>query len=175
MCDFLMSGRVLTSDLSGGFGMKSKEGAITMVESIIVGKDGDLQVLKDKVSLAPKVVPIKFATRDHAEAFVRQHAGKKDFPHRFDGFWCNINQSAEERANFKRNFQPLYIVKRAICEIGNFDGTHVVVSKTDKKVFFVEGKELRLVCSILPSGVVQWESYVDKIVTDRYNQIKSNR
>ena len=69
----------------GGFGMKSKEGAINMVESIIVGKDGDPQVLKDKVSLAPKVVPIKFATRDHAEAFVRQYVGKKDFPHRFDG------------------------------------------------------------------------------------------
>ena len=127
------------------------------------------------MSLAPKVVPIKFATRDHAEAFVRQHVGKKDFFHRFDGFWCNVNQVVEERANFKRNFQPFYKVKRAICEIGNFDGTQVVVSKTDKKVFFVEGKELRLVCSILPSGVVQWESYVDKTVTDRYNQIMSNR
>ena len=85
----------------GGFGTKSKEGAINMVESIIGGKDGDPQVLKDKVSLIPKVVPIKFATRDHAEAFVRQHAGKNDFLHRFDGFWCNINQSAEEGANFK--------------------------------------------------------------------------
>ena len=146
-----------------------------MVESIIVGKDGEPQVLKDNVIFVPKVVPIKFVTRDHAEAFDRQHAGKKNFSHRFDGFWCNINQSAEDRANFKRNFQPLYTVKRTICEIGNFDGTQVVVSKTDKKVFFVEGKELHLVCSILLSGVVQWESYVDKIVTDRYNQIMSNR
>ena len=70
----------------GGFGMKSKEETITMVESIIIGKDGDPQVLKDKVSLAPKVVSIKFVTRDHAEAFDRQYTGKKDFPHRFDGF-----------------------------------------------------------------------------------------
>ena len=86
-----------------------------------------------------------------------------------------MNQSAEKLINFKRNFEPLYEVKRIICEISNFDGTQIVVSKPDKKVFFVECTELRLVCSILSSGVVQWVSYVDKHVVDRYNEIMSNR
>ena len=55
-----------------GFGMKSKEGAISMVENIIMGKDGDPQVVRDEVSLAPKVVTIKILIKNHAEAFIRQ-------------------------------------------------------------------------------------------------------
>ena len=42
-----------------------------------------------------------------------------------------MNQSAEKLINFKRNFEPLYEVKRIICEISNFDGTQIVVSKMD--------------------------------------------
>ena len=72
-----------------------------------------------------------------------------------------MNQSGEERVHLKRNFGQLYKVKRVIYEIDNFGSTNVVVSKMDKKVFFVEGIELCLVCSILPSGVVQWEAYID--------------
>ena len=64
----------------GRLGMKSKEGVISEVENIIAGEDGDPQVLKDKVSLSPKVVPIKFVTRDHAEALVRQYVGTKQIP-----------------------------------------------------------------------------------------------
>ena len=51
-----------------------------------MGKDSDFQVLKDKVSLIAKVVPIHFVTRDHTEAFVRQDAGKKRVLHRFEDF-----------------------------------------------------------------------------------------
>ena len=57
----------------GGFGLKSKEGAIEMIEKIIMDKDGDPQILKDKVSYAPKVVPVKFQSNEYAEAFVCQH------------------------------------------------------------------------------------------------------
>ena len=134
--------------------MKSKEGAIEMIEKIIMDKDGDPQILKDKVSYAPKVVPVKFQSNEYAEAFVRQYGGKKDFPYRFQNFWCNISQSPEERANFLCNLAPLFKVKRAICELKNIDGSKVVISKTDKKVFFVEGTELRLVCGLLPSGTM---------------------
>ena len=70
-----------------------------------------------------------------------------------------MNQSAEERLNLKRNFDQLHKVKTTMYEIDNFDGTQVVISKTDKKIVFVERLELR------------WESCVDKQVMDRYNEI----
>ena len=50
----------------GGFGQKSKDGAISLVKLIIEGKPGESWVMRDKVGQVPKVVPIKFASRDHA-------------------------------------------------------------------------------------------------------------
>ena len=100
---------------------------------------------------------------------------KKTFPHRFQNFWCNISQSPEERANFLRNLAPLFEVKRVIYELKNIDGSKILISKTDKKVFFVEGTELRLVSGLLPSGTMQWESFVDNDVQERYNQLMANR
>ena len=57
--------------------MKSKDGAIQMIEKVIEGKEGNPQIMVDRVSLAPQVVPVKFTSKDYAEAFVRQHAGRK--------------------------------------------------------------------------------------------------
>ena len=80
-----------------------------------------------------------------------------------------MNQSIEERANFKLKFNFLYKIKRTICEICNFDDIQVAVNKTDKKIFFVERTECRLACTILSSGVIQCESCVDKQIVDRFN------
>ena len=57
-----------------------------MVQKIIDGKAGDPHVIKEKTSQASQVVPIKFSSRDHAEVFIRDHAGKKEFPNRFECF-----------------------------------------------------------------------------------------
>ena len=70
----------------GGFGLKSKEGAIEMIEKIIMDKDGDPQIFKDKVSYVSKVVPIKFQSNEYAEVFVRQHGRKTNFSYRFQNF-----------------------------------------------------------------------------------------
>ena len=57
--------------------MKSKDGAIQMVEKVIEGKEGNPQIMVDRVNLASQVVPVKFTSKDYAEAFVRQHVGRK--------------------------------------------------------------------------------------------------
>ena len=39
----------------GGFGLKSKDGAIVMVEKVITGADGNPQIFYDRISMVPKV------------------------------------------------------------------------------------------------------------------------
>ena len=50
----------------------------------------------------------------------------------------------------------------------NLDGTQVVVNKITKKLYYVEGSELRLICELLPSGVMQWTPDVIQSVQDAY-------
>ena len=138
----------------GGFGQKSKEGAISLVEKIIHGKAGDPYVVKEKTSQVPQVVPVKFASRDYAEQFVREHADNKAFSHRFDGFWCNISQTPEDREKFRRELGPLFKAKRAISETMAIEGNRVVINKIQKKIFFVDGSELRPVCQLSRDGTM---------------------
>ena len=48
----------------------------------------------------------------------------------------------------------------------NLDGTQDAVNKITKKLYYVEGSELRLVCELLPSGVMQWTSDVIQSIQD---------
>ena len=57
----------------------------------------------------------------------------------------------------------------------NLDGTQVVVNKITKKLYYVEGSELRLVCELLPSGVMQWTPDVIQSVQDAYATIMVGR
>ena len=50
----------------------------------------------------------------------------------------------------------------------NLDGTQVVVNKITKKLYYVQGSELRLVCELLPSGVMQWTPDDIQSVQDAY-------
>ena len=71
----------------GGFGFKSKEVAIMMIEKVIDGTGGNPIILKEKVSLAPKVVHIKFDSTGDAQDFVCRHFRKEvTFPCKFDCF-----------------------------------------------------------------------------------------
>ena len=141
----------------------------------IDGKAGDPYVIKERTSQAPQVVPIKFSSRDHAEEFIRDHAGKKEFPNRFEGFWCSMNRTPEEREYYRKNLAPLFKAKRAICEINDVDGARIVLHKNDKKVFYVEGSELRLVCKLLPNGSMQWDNDIEQSVRDKYLVLMAGR
>ena len=102
----------------GGFGLKSKDGAIRIVAKAIVGNDCNPTIMRDRVNMMPKVIPVKFDSRIHAEAFVRRHDGKHFmFPHKYNGFWCNMIQSPKKRKDFWRDVSPLFKVKRAIYEV----------------------------------------------------------
>ena len=73
-----------------------------------------------------------------SKEYVPIDEGKTDIPHRFEDFWCNINESLEERANFHLNPRPLFKFKRVIWEVQNIDGSKMVISKSDKQVLLVE-------------------------------------
>ena len=68
-----------------------------MVEKIIEGQDGGPMVLKEKVSMTTTVVPVKFISNDHAEAFVRRHGDNQHVFYKYEDVWCSGNQIPEER------------------------------------------------------------------------------
>ena len=57
----------------------------------------------------------------------------------------------------------------------NLDGTQVVKNKITKKLYYAEGSELRLVCELLPSGVMQWTPDVIQSVQDAYATLMIGR
>ena len=77
---------------------------------------------------------VKFISRNYAEAFIRQHAGKKEFPYRYDGFWCGMSQTPEERIKFKKEFMALFKGKKAFCEITQHDASQIVDNKIDQNI-----------------------------------------
>ena len=107
--------------------------------------------------------------------FIRKHSGQKTFPHKYEGFWCNIRQTPEEQQKFKRYVAPLFKAKRAICECLTVDGARVVINKNDRKVFYVEGMELKQICEMTSNGMMQWSPEVVKEVRDRYTELTASR
>ena len=77
----------------GGFGKKTKLGAMKMIEQIIEGVAGNPQIVSDRVGNAPTIVPVQFASTTAANDFLDKFRNKKDFPGYFDGFWTNLSQS----------------------------------------------------------------------------------
>ena len=146
-----------------------------MVQKIIDDKAGDPHVIKERTSQAPQGVPIELPSRAHTEVFIRDHAGKKEFPNRFEGFWCSMSRTLEEREYYRKNLAPLFKAKRAICEINDVDGTRIVEYKNNKKVFYVEGSELRLVCKLFPNGSMQWNNDIEQSVRDKYLTLMAGR
>ena len=140
-----------------------------MVSKIIDGKDGNPKIIMDKVSFAPKVVPIKFDSTEFAQHFVRHHGAKNaQFPHRYDGFWCNISQSLEERQILNRNIRALYKKNRSICEVIHIHDNQILLSKVNKHILFAEGIELRFIWSLMSSGSMTWDRTIMSGVKDRY-------
>ena len=55
------------------------------------------------------------------------------------------------------------------------DGSQIVVSKIDKKLFYVKGSELLLIAEFLPSGIMKWQPTVQKEVQDAYNLMMTSK
>ena len=97
----------------GGFRGKSKAGAILICQKIIAHVAGNPKILVDRVGNAPDVIVIQFSSMGATRQFVTDQKNAKHF----DGFWCNISQTPEERDHFKKSVQPLFKIKRAILEV----------------------------------------------------------
>ena len=64
-----------------------KDGAVKIIEKVIDGTTGHPTWLLEKVAMVRNVIPVKFDTKESAEQFVREQAGRnKNLPHRFDFF-----------------------------------------------------------------------------------------
>ena len=48
-------------------------------------------------------------------------------------------------------------------------------NKITKKVYYVEGFELRLICELLPNGTMQWTPDVVQTVQDTYAVLMTGR
>ena len=55
------------------------------------------------------------------------------------------------------------------------DGFQIVVSKVDKKVFYVKGIELLLIAEFLSSGVMKWQPIVQKQIQDTYDLMMTSK
>ena len=148
----------------GGFRGKSKIGAITVCKRLLAGIEGSPKILEDHIGNAPDVVPIKFDTVESARKYIENNKNAKHF----EGFWCNMSQTPEEREHFKKNVQPLFKIKRAILEVTNIDAAKVVVSKAAKKVFVTEGENLKLIAEMKTKNNINWDEEVSDAVKTRY-------
>ena len=78
----------------GNFEVKYNHEAILFVKNMIEGKSGDSQIIMDRMSFTATVIITKlFSSFNYAEKNVREHTDNQNFPHRYDRFWCNINNT----------------------------------------------------------------------------------
>ena len=148
----------------GGFQGKSKAGVIIMCKKLLSSIPGGPTILEDRIGNAPDVVPVKFDTIEAARNFVESQKGVKHF----EGLWCNMSQTPEERDNFKKNVQPLFKIKRAILEMTNIEAAKVVVQKSQKKVYVTNGENLQIIAEMVSKHEIIWNSQVSEQVKTRY-------
>ena len=51
------------------------------------------------------------------------------------------------------------------------DPKRLVIDKINKKVFNVDGSELQLICTMMASGIVEWEENVDMRYKNRFKEL----
>ena len=62
-----------------------------------------------------------------------------------------------------------------MCEVMQIDGSQVVVSEVDKKVFYINGIVLFLITEFLPSEIMKWQSTVQKESQDSYDLMMTRK
>ena len=63
---------------------------------------------------------------------------------------------------------PLFKLKNAIFEVTHHDASQIVLNKIEKKIYFANGSELRLVCKLIPSGDMECEEEIDETIRAKY-------
>ena len=71
-----------------------------MIEKVIDDKEDNPRILKEEVSLTPKVDPVKFDSRGHTEDFVRRHHGKESLCIRICKFLMQYESNARRTYSF---------------------------------------------------------------------------
>ena len=150
------------------FEHKSKAGAIVMVQKILEGIDGNPQIVSDRTSNVPKVVPVTFVDHGSAKRFLDAH-GKScgDFHGQFKSFWCNWSQTEDERREYGEKYRHLFKIKRAIIEITVVEADNIVVNKNESKVYVISGHDLHLVATATYKASITWESSVEEKIKIR--------
>ena len=120
--------------------------------------------MEDHIGKAPDIVTIKFDIVESARKYIEDNKNAKHF----EGLWCNMSQSPEEREHFEKNVQPLFKIKRAILEVTSIDAAKVVVSKAATKVFVTEGENLKLIAEMKTKNNIVWDEQVSDEIKTRY-------
>ena len=79
-----------------------------------------------------------------------------------------MNQTPEERENFKKNVQPLFKIKRAILESTNIEASNVVVQKSQKKVYVTHGDNLQIVAEMVSKNNIIWDLQISEKIKTKY-------
>ena len=82
-----------------------------------------------------------------------------------------MSRTPEERTKLKKELMPLFKAKRTICEVTLHDASHIVVNKIHKQVYFVDDSELRLMCKLMSSGLMVWESEIEETIRTKYDAL----
>ena len=125
----------------GGFEHKSTAGVIVMVRKILKDIDGNPQIVSDRTSNVPEVVSVTSVDHGAAKRFLDAH-GKScgDVHGKFKYFWCNCNQTEDERREYGEKYRHLFKTKRAIIETTVVEAENIVVNKNESKVYIVSGQ-----------------------------------
>lgn len=153
----------------GGVRGKSNAGAILLCEEALSGAEGSPEIVRDRLANAPQVVVVTFSSARHAQDYITANSKKNIFL----GFWCNMNQTLEERNAYKVNVQRLFKIKRAILEKTKIDAKEIVVNKTEKKVFMIEGHNLREMEEMKGKRNIIWAADIQTSIIERYDELTS--
>ena len=127
----------------GGFGLLTRDGAISKVKDSLARCAGFVRVLEERCAQVPKVIVCEFGTHAQMMSLVR---GQKTNPH-LQRLWVSPDRPFEDRIKFQRLFKA----KRGIIEATKCDGDSIVVDKPSRKIYSVSGAYLAEVCHCPPS------------------------
>ena len=89
-------------------------------------------------------------------------------------FWTNHSQSKEDRDKFRVDYAHLFKIKRSVLElVKDINNKDVVVDKSQRKVYFVNGHHLKLIAHVSDRSTIHWEGDVQDLVRRRAVELVS--
>lgn len=148
----------------GGFSAKSKDGALYMFSRLIKSESGHPKIIAERVGNVPSVVPVQFDSSSFAFSLIEKH---KSTLH-WEGFWCNMSQTKEERAYFRDQLASLYKIKAAGLQICSVDASSAIVDKSRKVVSMKDGYNPVQIALMKSKDNILWSSQISEEVKARY-------